>query len=173
MQRSIRWDQETAWLQAGLVGSGAFLNVRTPDDGFNLMTIGWGQVGIVWSRPTFTVFVRPNRYTFGFMQTASDFTVSVPRVGELADALTLCGTKSGRDVNKVTESNLHLVDAQSVHTPVIAECGLHYECRILARLPLDQENMVSEDVLQKYETKNPHQIVLGEIVAAYVFSPPS
>ena len=173
MQRSIRWDQETAWLQAGLAGNGAFLNVRTPDDKFNVMTIGWGQVGIVWSRPTFTVFVRPNRYTFGFIQTASDFTVSVPRPDELSDALTLCGTKSGRDIDKVFESNLHLADAQSVHTSVIAECGLHYECRILARLPLDPENMVSKDALQKYETKNPHQIVLGEIVTAYVSSPSS
>lgn len=171
MERHIQWDQETEWLRTELSGNGAFLNVRTPDGGFNLMTIGWGQVGIVWSRPAFTVYVRPNRYTFEFLQSANGFTVSVPRHGELADALMLCGTRSGRDMDKVAESGLHLADAQAIDTPVIAECGLHYECSILARVQLDPSDMASEDALQTFETKNPHQIVLGEIVAAYVSQP--
>ncbi len=172
MERRIRWDEETEWLQTELSGNGAFLNVRTPDGGFNLMTIGWGQVGIVWSRPVFTVFVRPNRYTFECLQAANGFTVSVPRHGELADALTLCGTRSGRDLDKLDASGLHVANAQSIDTPVIAECGLHFECSLLARVQLHPGDMASPDALQTFETKNPHQIVLGEIVAAYV-SPPS
>lgn len=167
MQQTIRWDQETTWLQRELAGSGAFLNVHAKDGSFNLMTIGWGQVGIVWSRPTFTVFVRPNRHTFDLLQSAVDFSISVPRHEELADALMLCGTQSGQDIDKVTECGLHLADAQSIKTPIISECGLHYECSILARVQIHSEDMVSQDALQTYETKNPHQIILGEIVAAY------
>ena len=92
MSGRIRWDQETEWLKAGLAGNGVFLNAKTPAGKVNPMTIGWGQVGIVWSMPVFTVYVRKSRYTYECLQTAGSFTVSVPRLGELADELMLCGT---------------------------------------------------------------------------------
>ena len=171
MSERIRWDQQTEWLKVGLAGNGVFLNARTPAGKVNPMTIGWGQVGIVWGRPVFTVYVRESRYTFECLQSADTFTVSVPRLGELADELTLCGTKSGRDLDKVESCGFIMIDGQSVDTPTIGECGLHYECNILARSQLEMPDIASEDVLQLYESKDLHQIVLGEILAAYVTDP--
>lgn len=168
MSVRIRWDQETHWLKAGIAGNGAFLNVNTPTGIVNPMTIGWGQVGIVWGRPVFTVYVRTSRYTYDCLQVADAFTVSVPRLGELADELALCGTKSGRDMDKAEVCGFSLNPGQSVDTPIIGECGLHYECSILARCQLEETDIASKVIHKKYESKDLHQLVLGEIVAAYV-----
>ncbi len=168
MHRRIRWDQEIEWLKAGLSGNGAFLNVNTPSGRTNPMTIGWGQVGVVWGRPVFSVFVRTNRYTFECLQAAASFSVSVPRLGELSEALTLCGSRSGRELDKVEACELQLLPGRSIDTPILAACGLHYECTILARAQLKEADMVSDEVHRRYESQDLHQIVLGEILDAYV-----
>lgn len=168
MSVRIRWDQQTEWLKAGLVGNGVFLNVKTPAGVLNPMTIGWGQVGIVWGCPVFTAFVRKSRFTYECLQSTDSFTVCVPRASELADELMKCGTESGRDLDKMGTYGLTAGRAIIVDTPIICECGLHYECRILVRSQLGTPDIVSKDVLRMYESKDLHQIVLGEIVAAYV-----
>jgi flavin reductase (DIM6/NTAB) family NADH-FMN oxidoreductase RutF len=168
MQERIRWDQQTEWLKAGISGNGAFLNVKTQDGLLNPMTIGWGQVGVVWGRPIFTVYVRKSRFTYDCLQAADSFTVSVPRLGELADELALCGTKSGRDMDKAQACGFTLIPGQAVDTPIIAECGLHYECSILARCQLEEPDIASDDIHRRYESKDLHQIILGEILTAYV-----
>ena len=171
MDEQIRWDQQTNWLKAGLAGNGVFLNVKTPTGNVNPMTIGWGQVGIVWGLPVFTVYVRKSRYTFECLQNAGTFTVSVPRLGELADELTLCGTKSGRDLDKAQACGFNVIPGQAVDTSVIGECGLHYECNILVRCQLEESDIASDSVRRFYKSQDLHQIVLGEIVAAYVTEP--
>ena len=171
VKQRIHWNQETEWLKNALAGVGAFLIANSPAGSPNPMTIGWGQVGIVWGRPMFSVYVRKSRYTFECLQSADTFTVSVPRLGELADELMLCGTKSGRDLDKVQACGFTTIDGQSVDTPIISECGLHYECNILARSQLEVPDIASDDVLRNYESKDLHQIVLGEIVVAYVTDP--
>ena len=40
--------------------------------GCNTMTIGWCQMGQLWSLPVCTVYVRPERHTFSFME-SSDY----------------------------------------------------------------------------------------------------
>jgi len=171
MSERIRWDQQTDWLKAGLAGNGVFLNVKTPAGNVNPMTIGWGQVGIVWGLPVFTVYVRKSRYTFECLQNACTFTVSVPRLGELADELTLCGTKSGRDLDKARACGFNVIAGEAVDTPVIGECCLHYECNILVRCQLEESDIASDSVRCFYKSQDLHQIVLGEIVAAYVSEP--
>ncbi len=168
MRERIRWDQQTEWLKAGLAGNGAFLNVKTPAGIINPMTIGWGQVGIVWGSPIFTVYVRKSRYTYECLQSAGSFTVSVPRLGELADELTLCGTKSGRDLDKAHACGFDLIPGEAVDTPIIGQCGLHYECSIVARCQLEEAGIASDSVRRFYKVPDLHQIVLGGILAAYV-----
>ena len=171
MTERIRWDQQTDWLKAGLAGNGVFLNVKTPAGKVNPMTIGWGQVGIVWGLPVFTVYVRKSRYTYECLQAAESFTVSVPRLGELADELTLCGTKSGRDLDKVQACDFNAISGQAVDTPIIGQCGLHYECSVLARCQLEEPDIASDSVRRFYKTPDHHQIILGEILTAYVTEP--
>ena len=73
--------------------------------GLNTMTIGWCQLGRLWNLPVCTVYVRPERYTYQFMESHDYFTVSI--LPEEAKKVTaLCGSKSGRDMDKVKACGL-------------------------------------------------------------------
>ncbi len=168
MKRDIGWDEGSARLHEALTGYGAFIVAVDADGKANPMTIGWGQVGIVWSRPVFTALVRVSRYTYGCLQASETFTINVPRPGELKEALAFCGTKSGRDCDKAAEAGLTMVDAKAVEAPIIDECALHYECRILARTQQESSDFASGEVLDRfYPNGDHHLIVFGEIVAVY------
>jgi len=106
----------------------------------NAMTIGWGTVGIIWGKPVFIVLVRHSRYTWSRLEENGEFTVNVPPPS-LADAATLCGTKSGRDLDKLAAAGLTPIAAQHVGVPVIAECAVHYECRVLHKNNVDPTNL--------------------------------
>jgi len=132
----------------------------------NPMTIGWGLIGPVWGKPTFAVLVRPSRFTYELMGKAEAFSVNVP--GEsLSHACDLCGTKSGRDVDKIAEAGLTVEPGRSLAVPTIAECPVHYECRIVHRNEVDPASMIPEisDVL--YRSGDVHVVYWGTIAGAY------
>ena len=97
--------------------------------------------------------------------------MNVPRLGELKDELLLCGTKSGRNLDKVVECGLSLVPGKVVDTPIIEQCALHYECRVVVRKQLQAGDFFAPDVLEEhYPSDDHHLVVMGEIVAAYAES---
>ena len=168
MKNEISWNEHAGHLKDALSGDGAFLVAVDQDGKANPMTIGWGQIGIVWRKPVFTVLVRRSRYTHGCLLQSEDFTVNVPARGELKEELLFCGTKSGRDVDKVAELRLDLAPGREVQAPILEACALHYECRILARKQLEEQDLFTPDVLSMYYGSDDHHlIVMGEIVAAY------
>jgi len=171
MKKEIVWSDHTDHLRKALASDGAFLVAVDKSGKPNPMTIGWGTVGRVWSTPVFTVLVRLSRYTHGCIQHSDSFTVNVPRLGELKDELLFCGTKSGRDVDKAVECGLSLVPGKAVDTPVIEQCALHYECRVIVRKQLQAGDFFSPDVLEEhYESGDHHLVVIGEILTAYAES---
>ena len=160
--------KEVDQLQAALSGNGAFLVACDENGKGNPMTIGWGEIGIVWSRPVFTVLVRRSRYTYKCLLASETFTVNIPTPGELKEELLFCGTKSGRDLDKAASCGLTLIEGKAVATPIIAQCTLHYECRILLRKQLEREDFSAPGILdQYYLSDDHHMIVMGEILAAY------
>ena len=132
----------------------------------NVMTIGWGAIGSIWGRPTFTVLVRPSRYTYSRLEQSGDFTVNVPP-RELAAALNLCGTVSGRDHDKFKEAGLTLLPGKQVRPPIVAECVVHYECRTLHRNDVAPTALVQAVLDDAYPAGDFHRVYFGEIVAAY------
>ncbi len=168
MKRDIQWDEGGGHLREAFAQGGAFIVAVDSNGKPNPMTIGWGQVGVVWSRPIFTALVRVSRYTYECLRSAATFTINVPRPGALTDELILCGTKSGRDLDKAAECGLTMVPGKAVETPIIDECALHYECRIVARTQQERTDFSSDEVLgQFYANGDHHLAVFGEIVAVY------
>jgi len=168
MKKDITWSDHVETLKQALADGGAFLVALDENGKANPMTIGWGEVGIVWSRPVFTVLVRRSRYTYGCLHVSDSFTVNVPAAGRLREALLFCGTKSGRDHDKADACGLSLVAGRMVPTPIIKECALHYECRILMRKQLEEGDFLSPAILEEYYAGNDHHmIVMGEIVSCY------
>lgn len=132
----------------------------------NVMTIGWGTVGSIWSRSIFIVLVRPSRHTYSRLEQIGDFTVNVPP-RELSAAVSHCGTVSGRDHNKFQEMQLTPMPSREVRPPVIKECVVHYECRTLHRNDLEPKALVQAVSEEFYASGDFHRVYFGEIVSAY------
>ena len=155
---------------------GILLNTRHTK--FNSMIIGWGALGTVWGRPTFTVYVREHRYTKQQLDATGEFTVSIPVNGVNPLIARVCGTQSGRDVEKETAAHLTLEAPELVQVPGVKEYPLTLECKVLyaqkqelERIPAQiREQMYPQDVDGTYYMANrdAHTAYIGEIVASYL-----
>ena len=155
---------------------GILLNTKSVK--FNSMVIGWGSLGTVWGRPTFTVYVRENRYTKSQLDSVGEFTISIPLDKPVPLIAKVCGSQSGREVNKETEARLTLEDPKIISVPGIKEYPLTLECKVLysqkqelEKIPDDiRKSMYPQDVDGTYPMANrdPHTAYIGEIVAAYI-----
>jgi flavin reductase (DIM6/NTAB) family NADH-FMN oxidoreductase RutF len=132
----------------------------------NVMTIGWGLIGPIWSRPFFVVAVRPSRHTYKFIEKTGDFTVNVPKKGmeEIAD---YCGSVSGRDYNKFKEKNLTLRQGKNISSPIILECGIHYECKVSYKTKIAPRALPQDIITTSYPSGDYHTLYFGEILSSY------
>lgn len=145
---------------------GAFLTVSHAGRD-NTMTIGWGNIGVIWNKPIFTVLVRPSRFTFGLLEASGEFTVSVP-LTDMSKALALCGSKSGRDMDKFAAAALQKLPGTKIATPVIAGAGLHYECKVVFKQPMNPSLLVKELGVACYPGGDFHTLYYGLIVASWL-----
>ena len=143
------------------------------DDQVNTMTIGWGHIGIEWGRPIFVAYVRETRYTREMLDKCGEFTINVP-VGELeSNILGFCGTKSGRDVNKIEALGLHLEESDVISVPGIRELPLTLECKVIYKQKQDL-SAIPADILDRYYPADEngfqdyHYVYYGQIVNAYM-----
>lgn len=150
--------------------AGVFL---TTGEQANPMTIGWGSIGIQWGRPVMTVMVRRSRYSHGLIENG-DFTVSVPAPGTMKQELAFCGSKSGRDVDKIKELGLTMLDPKAGTVKAVGGCSIVFECKKIYTLPCPgNELMLDRDIVDRFyngvtdEGGNLHDFYFGEIVAAY------
>ncbi|UCC69386.1 MAG: flavin reductase family protein [Armatimonadota bacterium] len=132
----------------------------------NAMTIGWGSIGIYWARPVFVVPVRKSRYTYGCIKNTGDFTVNV-LPGKLADLAAFCGTVSGRDHDKLTEAHLTPAPSLVVKSPIIEECIINYECRVVHANDLLPKAVPSKVRRTMYPRGDYHRFFFGEILAVH------
>lgn len=134
----------------------------------NSMTIGWGCIGVDWSKPVFMAFVRESRYTKQMLEKNGEFTVNIPMGQPDKKILAFCGTKSFRDVDKIRELGLTLVDSDVVSVPGIQEFPLTLECRVIYKEEQDL-NRIPADILGRYYPDgDQHHVYYGEIVNAYI-----
>jgi flavin reductase (DIM6/NTAB) family NADH-FMN oxidoreductase RutF len=109
---------------------GILLVAEGKDKKPNTMTIGWGFLGTIWRKPVFVVAVRHSRHTFKLMEESDSFTVCLPAKG-MSKELEICGTKSGREVDKFKMFNFTALKGETVEAPYIKECPVHFECKII------------------------------------------
>jgi len=146
---------------------GAFLTVKN-NEKVNAMTIGWGTIGYIWNRPIFTVLVRYSRFTYELLENTNEFTVSVPVKTDLSKALGICGTQSGRHLNKIQAADLTLQESLSLKTPIIKDCDLHFECKIVHKQSMEPSLLNNDIKKDKYPNNDYHVIYYGEIIESYL-----
>ena len=147
------------------ITKGAFLTVKA-DAKVNTMTIGWATIGFVWKKEIFMVAVRDSRYTYELIEKSNDFTVTVPADKSFKKAVMFCGTKSGRDFDKFSECGLQQKPAQLVASPIVDIPGVHYECKIIHKSPMDPA-LLDNDFESLYPEKDYHTLYFGQILSCY------
>ena len=146
---------------------GVFLTTKAGDK-VNSMVIGWGHIGRIWERPVFITYVRDCRYTYEILKQNPEFTVNIPINGMDKNAFRICGTQSGRDIDKIAEAGLTLEDPEVITVPGIREFPLTLECRVLYQEEQDASKLPEEIRKQFYPIEtSEHTAFYGEIVSAY------
>ena len=139
----------------------------------NTMTIGWGHIGIEWSRPVFIAYVRESRYTKTMLEKNGEFTINIPMDSLDPKVLGYCGTKSGRDCDKIADMGLTLEEPNVITVPGIRELPITLECKVIYKQKQDL-SALPDDILARYypadETgfRDYHYAYYGQIVDAYI-----
>lgn len=148
------------------------------DGKVNTMTIGWGTLGIEWGKTIFIAFVRESRHTKQMLEATDEFTINVP-FGQVDNKiLGFCGTKSGRDTDKIGQMQLHLEEPISISVPGIRELPLTLECKVLYKQK-QELSMLPEAIFNRYypqdvdgldpgKNRDYHIAYYAEIVNAYI-----
>lgn len=133
---------------------------------FNTMTASWGALGVLWGRKVAFVVIRPHRYTFQFVERSDTFTLTF-FCENYREALNICGTKSGRDGDKVAEAGLTPLPSPS-GSVYFAEACLVLECRKLYAQDFDPTLFVDKSIdAEVYPAKDYHRLYVGEIVGCW------
>ncbi len=129
----------------------------------NVMTIGWGNPGIIWGKPIFVVLVRPSRFTFRNVEETMQFVIDVP-TDEMHEACLHCGTVSGRDHDKFADCGFTTVQAETVDAPLIEQCLMHYECRVVHKNDVMDSQLDPTVRSECYASGDFHRIYYGQIL---------
>lgn len=144
-----------------LIGSDWMLITAKKGDKTNMMTASWGGIGILWNKPVATIYVRPQRYTKEFIDNEEYFSLCVlPE--EYRQILNYCGTKSGRDEDKVAETKLTVDESEKA--PIFKESRLVLICKKLYAQDLTEQSFIDKSLVEKnYQAKDFHTMYIAEI----------
>jgi len=147
------WDKEWLALTSG--------NFHTNQ--YNVMTVAWGGFGIMWNKPFAMVVVRPTRHTFRFINQFDSFSLcGFPE--EFHKSLSVLGSKSGRDTNKIKAANLTPIALDKIDAPGYAEADLIFQCRRLYWEDFDPSKFLDPSIESHYMKKDYHRMCFGEIL---------
>ena len=169
LSRGVLTQQITAYILK--VFKGILLTTKAGEK-VNTMAIGWGTIGIEWGKPVFVAYVRDTRHTRTMLDESGEFTVNIP-LGEIdRKILGYCGTKSGRDTDKIADLGLTLEEPAAISVPGIKELPLTLECKVIFRNVQD-ESRLPESIRSRYYSEGSgdyHIAYYGEIVGAYIIT---
>jgi flavin reductase (DIM6/NTAB) family NADH-FMN oxidoreductase RutF len=142
------------------------ITAGTPEK-FNTMTASWGALGVFWNKPAAICFIRPTRYTFDFANSNDIFTLSFFTEAE-RKILQYCGTKSGKDVDKIAFTGLKpLVTEDKAIT--FEQARLVIECKKVYYDDLKPANfLLPEADARIYPDKDYHRLFIAEILGCYL-----
>ena len=141
-------------------------NVEQEKGNWNTMTASWGGLGVLWNKDVAFVFVRPSRYTFGFLNDSEIFTLSFFDEAHRS-ALDLAGEKSGRDMDKASAAGLNPVHFES--GPIKGAVSFKEArdiifCKKLYAQDLDPLLFLDESIAKNYNGCDYHRLYIGEIL---------
>lgn len=131
-------------------------------DNCNTMTVSWGGVGVLWGKNVVYIFIRESRHTKGFIDNGETFSMAFFDESK-REALSYCGSKSGRDFDKWKETGLTKAEKDGVVYP--KEAKEVFLCRKMAAVDIPAESFVDAEIESKwYADHDMHVMYVGEIL---------
>lgn len=128
-------------------------------NGYNMMTASWGFMGEMWGSDSVSIMVRPQRYTMDFIDNNDYFTLSF--YGDKKEIHKVCGSMSGRDVNKTKLTGL---------TPIFSDSSVYFDearlvivCKKQYVQRLSEDCFIDKEPLKWYDNKDYHYMIIGKI----------
>lgn len=115
----------------------------------NIITLGW-HCPLSSKPPLVGIAVGKTRFSHSLIKEGREFVISIP-AEDMLEKVLLIGSKSGRDVDKFSEFKLTPLQAEAVKPPLIKECPINTECRVVSELDAGD-----------------HTLFVGEVVASHV-----
>lgn len=157
--------KDTSFPVFKFIGDEWMLITSGDKDSFNTMTASWGGIGVLWNKPVAFSFIRPQRYTFDFVEKNEYFTLSFFN-DDMKSALTLCGSKSGRDIDKVKQAEL--IPKFNLNVPYFEQAKMVLLCRKLYGQFMTPESFMDSKLNEFYPQKDYHKMYVGEIVKTLI-----
>lgn len=129
------------------------------ESGYNMMTASWGFMGEIWGEDSVSVFIRPERYTMEFVDGSDYFSLSF--YGDNKAIHKVCGSLSGRDVNKTEMTGLNPCFGEAA--PYFGEARLVMICKKQYRAPLNADCFTDREPLEKWYDGGMHINIIGKI----------
>lgn len=111
----------------------------------NIITIAWTAI-LCSNPPQVGIGVQPSRHSHGLIREAGEFVINIPGE-ELLDEVEYCGFVSGRDEDKFAGHGLTPIPGTAIQTPIIAECPINLECKLVHTLPLGSHDLFVGEVV--------------------------
>lgn len=128
-------------------------------NGYNMMTASWGFIGEMWGNHSVSIMVRPQRYTMKFIDENDYFTLSF--YGDNKHIHKICGSLSGRDINKTEKAGLTPVFCEKA--PYFCEARLVIVCKKQYVGKLKQDCFTDKEPLNKWYKDDLHYNIIGKI----------
>ena len=135
-------------------------------DKFNMMTASWGGLGFLYEKPVAFCFINPTRYTYQLMENKDTYTLTF-YTEAYRDALKYCGSKSGKDTDKVKGSGLTPITTPG-GSKAFSQAWLIIECRKMVAQSLQAESISDKSLKENWTGKQMHKMYIGEIINVWV-----
>lgn len=142
----------------GLISDEKMLVAAGDQGGYNMMTASWGGMGEMWGKDVAVCVIRPQRYTLEFLDRHDRFTLSF--YGDDSKIHAICGTKSGRDVDKAALTGLTPIFTDG--TVTFGQARMTVICRKLYKQQIDPDCFIDKSLLKNYNSDY-HYTFVGEI----------
>ncbi|MHB0856736.1 MAG: flavin reductase family protein [Anaerolineae bacterium] len=144
---------------------GVLCTVVDLQGGQNVITLGWGLIGPSYhGNPVVGIAVTPQRHSWRYLEEVPEFVIAVPD-DAIAGAVALCGSRSGRDINKFEAAGLTPLPSVGVRAPSILECPINLECRIYTSVAPPHTLLTPEH--RQRPVSQQHTIYFAEVLGTY------
>lgn len=111
----------------------------------NIITVGW--TGIINTHPPrVSIAVRPTRHSYQIIKDSGEFIIHLTPASLIREC-DYCGIYTGAKVDKFAKTGLHKASASVVACPIIEECPLALECRVIDILPQGTHDLFLAEVV--------------------------